>query len=102
MNIEVSMNPLFARIGVLRRCTLEDGTLARYDELNTAIVELDGVLKREMKEVYGDENFRRHVPEWHKLIGSTPENHDMPEEARAVVVRKIECLVEAFEIKWGL
>lgn len=95
--------PILARIDKVREHALKaknrDELLC---DLASACEELDEVLQRDLKKAYGDPYLRRGVPEWHKLMGSTPEYHDIPEEARSAVVRKVEVLVRSFEEAWGL
>lgn len=94
--------PIFKRIDALRMHAYEDKTLYLMDELNTAIISLDEELKQELGERFGDANLRKYVPEWHKLVGSTPEFHDLDKEIVDLIRTKVEAFVEAQEKKWGM
>ncbi|MEN9921007.1 MAG: hypothetical protein RL538_900 [Candidatus Parcubacteria bacterium] len=99
---EAEQYPIFARIDALRMHAFEAPTLELQDELDVGIIALDQELQREIAERFGDGNLRRYVPEWHKLVGSTPERHDVADEIRDLVTGKVARFVEEQEQKWGL
>jgi hypothetical protein len=94
--------PIFARIDALRMYAFDDSTLCLQDELDTAIISLDQELQKELGKRFGNADLRKLVPEWHKLVGSTPELHELDENVASFIRGKVEAFVEAQEKKWGM
>lgn len=99
---ELEKYPIFARIDGLRLYALKQPGREFRRQLEADIVSFDTELKLELKRRGHDEKLRKFVPEWHKLVGSTPELHPLDDSVRGFIVAEVERLVLQIETLWGL
>ena len=101
-NVDPSKGPRLKRIEDLRWFALDAESSDYMDELSEKICEFDQQLQVALSQRYGNGELRKMVPEWHKLVGSTPEDHDVNPEAKQFIVEEVERFVTEMETKWGL
>jgi len=100
LNIEIDPTSMFGRIDRLRIFVLDSEDM--MNELSDDIFYFDAELQLALKEQYADEYLRKTVPEWHKLVGSTPEDHEANPEAKKFIAQRVEQFVSEMETKLGL
>ncbi len=93
---------MLERINSLRLYALNQESHDYLNNLSDKIFAFDQDLQVTLRERYGDENLRKMVPEWHKLVGSTVEDHEANPEAKQFVVDEIKRFVEEMEEEWEL
>ncbi len=94
--------PIFARIDALRSYAISCDTRERQYELDSAICTFDAELKLQLEYMGVGELARKCVPEWHKLVGSTPEEFPIDIRVKEHIVGEVERLVLELEANWGL
>lgn len=102
VNIDRNQPLMFQRIDELRLYALQAESNDFMYELDDGIVKFDQDLQTTLRDRFGDENLRRMVSEWHKLVGSTPEDHETSPEVKTYIAAEVERFVSEMETKWGL
>jgi GH35 family endo-1,4-beta-xylanase len=93
---------MLQRIDALRWYAVEAESNHFMEELSDKIYEFDQNLQVALNDRYGDRDLRKMVPEWHKLVGSTVEDHDVNPEAKKYIADEVERFVSEMETKWEL
>lgn len=101
-HFDPSKAAMLSRIDALRWFAVEAESDSFMNELSDKIYEFDQTLQGTLRDRFGDENLRKMVPEWHKLVGSTPEDHDANPEAKQYIAGEVERFVSEMETKWEL
>ncbi len=102
INIDRNQPVKLQRIDELRWYAVSAESSDFMNELSDRVYEFDQQLQATLRERYGDENLRKTVPEWHKLVGSTPEDHEADPQAKEFIAKEVERFVSEMETKWGL
>ena len=100
-DVESKREVIFERIDNLRLSALNHER-AFINELSDEIYTFDQKLQQSLETQFGDANLRKMVPEWHKLVGSTPEDHGADPGAKGYITEQVERFVSEMESKWGL
>lgn len=87
-------SPLFQRITRLRTKSNESTEIDIA--FTDAVYRFNNQLKRDVADAGLDGNFHA-IPEWHKLVGSTPEYAEMDEESRTFILGRIAEFVSVWE-----
>jgi len=98
--IESDPSSLFGRIDRLRSASFD--VEKRLEELSEMVYNFDQELQTALAERFGDKDLRKTVPEWHKLVGSTPEDHNPDNPVRDFIVNAVESFVSDAEEQWGI
>ncbi|MFT5832063.1 MAG: hypothetical protein ACI9SY_000444 [Candidatus Paceibacteria bacterium] len=98
--VEQYKSELLNRIDCLRNHALDSNET--NNELNDATADFNLQLQKDLNAEYGDSTLGSKIPEWHKLVGSTLEMHNIEEDAKRFILDEITNFVEGFENKWDI
>lgn len=99
-NAENYTSELLSRINLLRSRSLD--TIDNNIEFNEAVANFNVALQRTLATEYGDPVLCKRIPEWHRLVGSTVEVHDIDQESKRFILEQISQFVSGYEEKWNL
>lgn len=91
---------LLDRIQVVRTRSLEDND--SNSEFNDSVADFNERLRAALQKEFGESGLCKKVPEWHRLVGSTVEVHEIEEDAKRFIVDEISSFLEEFETKWDI
>ncbi len=92
----------FERIDGLRWFAINAESPDFLSLLSDKIVAFEEMLVEKLTQRFGDKNVRKAVPEWHKLVGSTPELHDVDPEIADFVIQEIIRFITSVEEEWSI
>jgi hypothetical protein len=87
----------FERIDAMRLHVFGLTSPQATSDFSDKIVDFDRTLSAELKERFADETIKKSVPEWHKLVGSTPESSAIQSEAREFIEQRVIAFVIQLE-----
>ena len=99
-SVENYSSKLLNRIKIVRTRSLENDE--SNFEFNYAVAVFNEQLCEALQTEFGDSRLCQKVPEWHQLVGSTVEVHEIEDAAERFIVREISSFLDEFEIKWDI
>lgn len=94
-------SPLLQRVMTLKSSVRERGEEMMF-KLADETVDFDKRLNERLEDRGFDRILKEGVPEWYKLVGGTPEYHDIDAVARVMILEEIERFIDTFMTENGL
>jgi hypothetical protein len=97
--VEGYSSELLSRVALVREASLS--SIERNSEFNNSVVEFNASLRKKLLIDYGDAGLCKKIPEWHRLVGSTVEVHEIDQDIKRFIIDKITSFIESYEEKWN-